>query len=396
MYHEAITDSDLYKFTMQWGYLLKYPSVKGKYSLTVRDNREFPDGFGLKLREIIDTFRGISLTKNEKDFMRERCYYLPPAYLDFLEGYRYDPSEVEIKQTGAMLEVSAVGYLYRTVLWEVPLMATISELYFQETNQKPYGYYTEGVDYKEVASLVNKIKAEDLADNNAFYSEFGTRRRYSSWNQDRVIADLKKFGRGHLLGSSNVYYSMMHNLTPMGTVAHEWYMLHAALFGYVMANQMASESWVDVYQGNLGIALPDTFTTDTFLKTFSTKYAKLYDGVRQDSGDPIAFLEKVSIHYQSLRIDPTSKICMFSDNINSIDKVKNINSACANVMIPRYGIGTWFTNHLGVKPLNMVIKLTEVISNGEAIKTIKLSDDPMKNTGDSDTVSLCKKTLKII
>ena len=142
----------------------------------------------------------------------------------------------------------------------------------------------------------------------------------------------------------------MHNLTHMGTVAHEWYMLHAGLFGYVMANQMASESWVDVYQGNLGIALPDTFTTETFLKTFSTKYAKLYDGVRQDSGDPIAFLEKVSIHYQSLRIDPTSKICMFSDNINSIDKVKNINSASANVMIHRSGIGTWFTNHLAVKP----------------------------------------------
>lgn len=396
MYHEAITDSDLYKFTMQWGYLLKYPTVKGRYTLTVRDHREFPDGFDRKLREIIDTFRGISLTKVEKDFMRERCYYLPPAYLDFLEGYRYDPSEVEIKQTGSMLEVSAVGYLYRTVLWEVPLMATISELYFQMDDQKPLSFYKQIVDGEKITTLINKSKAEDLANNNAFYSEFGTRRRYSSENQDRVIADLKEYGKGHLLGSSNVYYSMRHNLTPMGTVAHEWYMLHAALFGYVMANKMASESWVDVYQGNLGIALPDTFTTETFLRTFSTKYAKLYDGVRQDSGDPIEFMEKVVKHYQSLRIDPTSKICMFSDNINSINKIIKINTACAERIIVRYGIGTWFTNHLGVKPLNMVIKLTEIISNGESVKTIKLSDDPMKNTGDSDTISLCKKTLRII
>lgn len=396
MYHEAITDSDLYKFTMQWGYLLKYPSVKGKYSLTVRDNREFPEGFDRKLREVVNSFRGIKLTKDEKDFMRERCYYLSPAYLDFLEGYRYDPSEVEIAQTGSMLEVSAVGYLYRTVLWEVPLMATISELYFQMTNQVPHWTHCGGLTDNEITTQINKMKAEDLASVGAYYSEFGTRRRYSSENQGRVIADLIKYGGGHLLGSSNVYYSMKHNLAPLGTVAHEWYMLHAALFGYVMANQMASEAWVDVYQGNLGIALPDTFTTDTFLKTFSTKYAKLYDGVRQDSGDPIVFFEKVVKHYQDLKIDPATKICMFSDNINSIDKVNKIQDTCADTMIVRYGIGTWFTNHLGVKPLNMVIKLTEVISNGETIKTIKLSDDTKKNTGDSDAVSLCKKTLNII
>lgn len=395
MYHEGITDTDLYKFTQQCGYLLKYPGVIGEYGLIVRDDREFPEGFEKRLKEIVDSFRGIHLTKEEKDFLREKCYYLPPAYLDFLEGFRYDPSEVYIKQTGLRLGVHPRGYLYRTVLWEVPLMATISELYYEMTGQTPYPDAPEGTDVWEMATQTNKAKAEALADIDAFYSEFGTRRRYSSANHDRVIGDLKTFGRGHMLGSSNVYYARKHGLIPMGTVAHEWYMLHAALFGYIMANRMASEAWVDVFQGDLGIALPDTFTTEVFLRTFNTKYAKLFDGLRQDSGIPIAFLEKAITHYTSLRINPATKICFFSDNLNSIKKIRDIKDTCAGRMIDRYGIGTWFTNDLGLRHMNMVIKLLRVKSNGEWINTVKLSDDPLKNTGDPETVDLCKKTLNL-
>lgn len=395
MYHKSIIDTDLYKLTMQQAYLLKYPSIVGEYGLTVRDSRDFPEGFADELRRIIHSFRGIVLKKDEKDFLREKCYYLSPAYLDFLEGYRYDPDEVIVKQTGSKLEVYPRGYLYRTVLWEVPLMATISELYFQMTNQTPYPDASEDIDVWALASENNRKKAEGLADIDAFYSEFGTRRRYSSENHDRVIGDLCKFGRGHMLGSSNVYYAKKYNLVPMGTVAHEWYMLHAALFGYIMANQMASEAWIDVYQGNLGIALPDTFTTEVFLKSFGTKYAKLFDGVRQDSGNPIDFLEKCIKHYNSLRISPTFKISFFSDNLNSLKKVQDIKTACQGRTIDRYGIGTWFTHDLGLKPMNMVIKLVRVLSNGEWINTVKLSDDPMKNTGGSDTVDLCRRTLGI-
>lgn len=380
---------------MQQGYLFKYPTIKGRSGLIVRDGRDFPEGFDKELRMIVDDFRGIQLKKEEKDFLREKCYYLTPAYLDFLQGYRYNPSEVVITQEGPKLKIFAEGYLYRQTLWEVPLMATISELYYKMTKQLPFPDSPSGTSIWEMVSNNNRIKAEALANIGAYYSEFGTRRRYSAKNQDKVIDDLKAYGKSHLLGTSNVYFAMKHDLLPVGTVAHEWPMMHAALFGYVMANKLATDTWVDVYKGDLGTALPDTFTTDVFLRTFTTLHAKLHDGLRQDSYDPLVFLDKVEAAYKKLRVNPTTKMILFSDNLNSVDKIVRIRRAAKDRVIDRYGIGTWFTNDLGLKAMNMVIKLLAVDAGNGWIDTVKLSDDPMKNTGESEEVFLCKKVLKI-
>jgi nicotinate phosphoribosyltransferase len=393
-YHLSILDTDLYKLTMQLGYLLKYPRVRGRSGLIVRDDREFPDSFGKELRRIIDDFPAVRLRPFEKEYLREKCYYLNPAYLDFLMGYQYDPSEITIKQEGPHLDVFAEGYLYRKTLWEVPVMATISQLYYEMEGLTPYPEIPVG-DVWALASKKNREKAEALADLDVYYSEFGTRRRYSAQNQRRVICDLKEYGRGHLLGSSNVYFAMENDIIPVGTVAHEWYMAHAALFGYTMANQLATDAWVDVFKGDLGTALPDTFTTDVFLKTFSTMHAKLHDGLRQDSADPIAFIDKVVDKYQQLRVDPTKKMGFFSDNLNSIAKIARIKEYCKGKLIDRYGIGTWFSNDLGLKAMNMVIKLQAIDAGNGWVSTVKISDDTMKNTGDGEEVALCKKVLKI-
>jgi len=384
MYHVALTDSDLYKFTMQNAICTLYPRVKAEYTFNCRDDREFPEGFADRLKKIIDSFRGISLSNDERDFMREKCYYLNPVYLDFLRGYHYDPSEVFIEQIGHRLKLKIRGDWYRAVLWEVPLMATISELYFEETHEGPLN------------RRATQKKAVDLAENDIYYSEFGTRRRYSFENQDLVIQDLKEHGRGHMLGTSNFYLAMKHNLTPLGTLAHEFYSAHAAMFGYTLANKMANEAWINVYQGDLGTALPDTFTTDVFLQTFSTKYAKLFDGLRQDSGFPLVFLEKAINHYVSLRINPMHKYIMFSDNLKSIEQIVKIHKACEGRILDRYGIGTWLSNDVvGAKPLSMVIKLTACYFDGHWVPTVKLSDDVGKNTGDPAEVALCKQILRM-
>jgi nicotinate phosphoribosyltransferase len=321
--------------------------------------------------------------------MREKCYYLNPVYLDFLSGYRYDPKEVIIKQNGPKLSLDIIGPAYRAVLWEVPLMSTISELYFDMTSQIEL--------IPDTLTKINKMKAENLANIDVYYSEFGTRRRKSFENQNKVVDDLKKYGKGHLLGTSNVYLAMTHDLMPAGTVAHEWYSLHAALYGYIMANEKANDSWIQVFQGDLGTGLPDTFTTDVFLQSFNTKYAKLYDGLRQDSGDLLAFLEKVLAHYNKLKINPLYKMLLFSDNLKSIVQIKTIHDACKGRTNDRYGIGTWLSNDCGVKPLNMVIKLIGCLFDEARgwINAVKISDDVSKNTGDPETVELCKKTLKI-
>jgi nicotinate phosphoribosyltransferase len=386
-YHVSIIDTDIYKLNMQNAICMLYPRVSARYTFKNRDNRELPEGFAKNLRRIINDFRGIVLTKDEYDFLREKCYYLNPVYIDFLRGYRYNPEEVTILQTNSVLELHVEGLWAKTVLWEVPLMATISELFFEMTGQ-------DGIDRKE-CHIINRDKAIKLAANGIYYSEFGARRRKSYANQDQVVGDLKKFGEGHMLGTSNVHLAMKHDLTPMGTVAHEWYQAHAAMYGYQMANEMANEAWVKVYQGDMGTALPDTFTTSVFLRSFNTKFAKLYDGVRQDSGDPLVFLDKIVEHYKKLRINPMYKYAMFSDNLKSIDQIRKIHDACQGRIVDRYGIGTWLSNDVGVKPMNMVIKLTGCNYNGEWVNTVKLSDDPMKNTGDPAEVNLCKQVLKI-
>lgn len=396
-YHVSLIDTDLYKFTMQHAVCRLYPRVKTRYTFMNRDGREFPDGFGKELQKVLEEFRAIRLTRDEKDFLRKKCYYLDDQYLDFLSGYQYDPSEVMVHQEGPELRIIIHGPWYRTVLWEVPLMATISELYFEMTGQKAAPKFSRHEN--------NKAKAEGLANLDVFYSEFSTRRRYSCKNQGEVIFDLAQFGRGHMIGTSNPYFAMKYDLTPMGTVAHEWFQAHAALFGYLRANYEALEAWVKVYEGNLGIALPDTFTTEAFYKhVFNTKHAKLWDGVRQDSGDPLEFLSKTIACYRRLRVLPRLKTIMYSDNLKSLDTIGKLHAATQSWsldpddrMTDRYGIGTWLGNDVGVKPLNMVIKMTAVDSGLGWVNTVKLSDSSSKRSPlfDEKATKLCLQTLGI-
>jgi nicotinate phosphoribosyltransferase len=360
-----------------------------------RDGREFPEGFKKRLCEIIHSFSAIRLTNDEKDFLREKCYFLDNQYLDFLSGYQYDWTEVTVDQDGPNLKIIIEGPWYRTVLWEVPLMATISELYFEMTNQGGHDAATR--------LQTNKYKATGLADLDVYYSDFSTRRRHSFFNQKEVVGDLKMYGRGHMLGTSNPYMAMLYDLIPMGTVAHEWFQAHAAMFGYLRANHEALEAWVRVYEGNLGIALPDTFTSEAFYKhAFNTKHAKLWDGVRQDSGDPLVFLLITLACYRRLRVLPRLKTIMFSDNLKDLDTIGKLHKAVQlvepdNRMTDRYGIGTWFGNDVGVKPLNMVVKMTALDSGLGWVETVKLSDSPSKRSPlfDEKATNLCLQTLGI-
>jgi nicotinate phosphoribosyltransferase len=391
-YVEGILDNDLYKFTMQNAVCQKYSRALAKYNLINRDGREFPDGFGDELRRIIDTFQGFKLTKEQKCFLKMRCPYLNPVYLDFLEGYQFDPSAVTIKQKSSKLICYVQGSMYKEILWEVPLMATISQLYFEKTGKTK-------LDRKERKKR-NYKKFMCLNSMGAPVIDFGTRRRYSLKNHDEVVGDAKECLKECLMGTSNVHLAMKHSLKPMGTNAHEWSQLHAALYGYSNANLMAIKTWADIYQGYLGTALPDTFTSDVFFKHFNAFYARLYDCLRHDSGSPFEFIYKAVSVYKYLQIDPMTKTLLFSDSLNSIKKVESIRIMCDKTIKDIYGIGTWFTNDFpDVKPLNIVIKLVACMVNSdwtvgdEWVDTVKLSDDEGKNTGKKEEIALCKATL---
>ena len=381
-----ITDNDLYKFTMQYAVVSLFPLSKVRYKFINRGADNFPEGFAARLQDEVNAMSTLKLTEEEYKFMAQKCYYLPPSYLDFLAAYRFDPNEVKISQQGGHLEIGIEGYWYKTILWEVPLMAIISELYFKMTGQPGNPADQNAAVTAQKAELYQKLGIK--------VADFGTRRRFSFDNHDRVVGVLNDY-RDTFVGTSNVYLAMKYDTVPIGTHAHEWFMFHAAKFGYKIANKLALENWVKTYRGDLGIALSDTFTTEVFFQDFDTLYAKLFDGVRHDSGSPLEFADKTIAHYKKLRINPLSKTIVFSDALNP-DMVKQIVDYCKGRIGMSFGIGTNFTNDVGVKPLNMVIKIDTVLENGKWTKVVKLSDNPIKHTGGAEAVELAKKSLGII
>jgi len=385
---KSLLDNDLYKFTMQMAVVKKFPYAKVRYAFINRGETEFPEGFAEELRKQIKLMEKLKLTKPEKSWLKDTCYFLDPTYLDFLFGYQYDSAEVGVIQKGGKLEITIEGYWHRTILWEVPLMALISELYFKMTNQKPWD---------EVKREQNNAAKKTLFRMQGMhYADFGTRRRFSFAIQDEMVSQFAgRLSGENFVGTSNVFLAYKNNIKPIGTHAHEWFMFHAAKYGYKMANHLAMENWSEIFRGDLGIALSDTFTTEVFFKSFDKKFAKLYDGVRQDSGDPMEFADKVIEHYKKLGIDPKSKVIIFSDNLNP-EKAKEIKDYCRGKIMCSFGIGTNFSNDVGVTPLNMVIKIMEAKPEGDDwIHCIKLSDSKGKHTGDKKEIEIAKYILNI-
>jgi nicotinate phosphoribosyltransferase len=382
----SILDTDLYKFTMQQAVIQQFPDTVVRYELILRHARRFPRGFDGMLRDEIAAMADLAVRPEEAAFLGIACYYLKRPYIDFLNGYRFDPREVDVRPEGEGIRLVVEGSWYRTILWEVPLMALVSELYFTLGGEKALGA-------GEIAAR-NRAKAARLEALGARFSDFGTRRRYSRANHELVVAACRQYAPTAFVGTSNPLLAMRHGCKVIGTQAHEWYMAIAALYGYESANRIGMEKWVDVYQGDLGVALTDTFTTGVFFDTFATKYAKLFDGIRQDSGDPLEFARTAIRHYEALKIAPLDKTMVFSDSLD-VDAVERIHAFCQGKTRDTYGIGTHLTNDVGVVPLNMVIKLVGVKVKDRWAATVKLSDNSGKHTGPAEAVAQCKKTLRL-
>lgn len=385
--------TDLYKLTMGQAVFDRYPQIRAEYEFINRGRHEFPPGFADKLREQIDMMADLSLTSDERAFLEEKCPYFTKDYLDWLSLYHFDPNEVQIEQQGGELNLTIKGPWERTIYWEVPLMALICQLYYQETGQYPEQNYTEKV----------RQKAQLMKDHGALLLEFGTRRAFSREVHTRVLETLIGVGQrtsegGILLGTSNVYLARKYNLNPSGTYAHEWVMAHAAMFGYPLANQKAMENWAKEYLGmdggpaypNLGTALMDTYTTEAFLKTLTVEILQYYTFLRQDSGNPIEKGEKTVQRLRELGINPLTKGIPFTDGLN-IPKAIEIQNYFKEIISRVFGIGTDLTNDVGVQPMNIVIKVHSfTLPDGRKVPVCKLSDDRGKESGDPRAIAEAK------
>ena len=385
---QSVLDTDLYKFTTSYAYSKLYPRAYGQFRFIDRGKTTYPQGFAKELKKEIQEMSKLALTKDEASFLYRELPYLPPTYIDFVRGFRFDPEEVKVEQDAeGNLSIIAEGLLYRVTLWETPILALVSELYYKMLGAQPDMEYTE-------RTIISK--ARKLAEHGITFSMFGMRRRFSAAIEDRVTELLKEHAAGYLFGTSNVYYAYKHGLRVSGTHPHEWIQFHGAMFGYKMANYMAMEDWINVYDGDLGTVLTDTYTTDVFMRNFSKKHAMLFTSLRHDSGDPLQFTEKVIARYRELRVDPTIKYIIFSDGLDP-ERAIEIANYCKGRIGASFGIGTNFSNDVGngVRPMNIVMKLwkCKMTEKERWNPCVKLSDVDGKHTGEPEEIELAQRTL---
>lgn len=392
------TDNDLYTFSVCYVYLHKFPRACGRYTFVDRNNTVYPPGFAEKVTEQIKAMESIVISDEEIEHMRRKCYYLPVWFYTFLKGYRFNADEVSVTQDSAgHLLISVEGLLWKTIFWEIPILAIVSEL--KHILDGDLVKYDPEREYDKSLE-----KGARLLKSGLLFAEFGTRRRFSFEHQDRVVRSLVETNRnfaeaeGKFVGTSNVYFAMKYNLTPIGTMSHQLISFCGAIFGYKEANFLAMDYWQEVFASDLGTFLYDTYGWHAFQENFSKKHAKLFDGLRVDSGDNFAAVDKIVAKYKELNINPLTKTLTFSNGLNVEEAVK-IHDYCKGKVIDNYGIGTFLTCDItDVEPMNIVMKLTEakLTEKKNWQKAIKLSDDNGKYTGDPDEVDIAKRTLKIV
>ncbi|XOL93788.1 nicotinate phosphoribosyltransferase [Enterobacter hormaechei] len=365
----TLLDTDAYKLHMQQAVFHHYHDVHVAAEFRCRGD----DLLGIyadSIREQVDAMQHLALTDDEYQWLSGLPFF-KADYLNWLREFRYKPEQVTVTNDNGNLDIRLTGPWREVIMWEVPLLAVISEL--AHRYRSPETGVTQAV-----AALENKLVefsrlTEGLDMSRFRLMDFGTRRRFSREVQEAIVRRLQQ--EPWFVGTSNYDLARRLDLTPMGTQAHEWFQAHQQISPDLANSQRAAlAAWLEEYPDRLGIALTDCITMDAFLRDFGPEFAERYQGLRHDSGDPVEWGEKAIAHYEKLGIDPMSKVLVFSDNLDLAKAVDLYRHFSSRVNLS-FGIGTRLTCDIPqVKPLNIVIKLVEC--NGKPVA--KLSDSPGK------------------
>lgn len=373
---KSLLDTDLYKFNMNQVIFHKHTDLNGTYYFKCRnEGLKFTPEIVKEINRQTDLLCDLRFTNDELDYLRS-IRFIKSDYVEFLRLWHPIRDYVQIGLKDDELEIKVDGPMFSAMQFEIYLLSIVNEVYFRMT----YDYE------KLLSSAREKLEDKFKKIKNGEYdfpvwADFGTRRRLSREWQEEVIKSFMDFAEKNpeckckMTGTSNVYFAKKFNITPVGTYAHEFVQMYQGIPKIPLAytNHYALKDWFDEYQGDNGIALTDTITTDLFLKDFDYLNACSYSGVRHDSGDPYEWGNKILKHYKDLKIDVKNKTLLFSDSLN-FSKCAEIYKQFGSRCKVSFGVGTWITNDTFAESLNIVIKLQYV--NGHPVA--KLSDVPTK------------------
>jgi nicotinate phosphoribosyltransferase len=380
----SLLDTDLYKFTMMQVVLHHFPGARVEYRFKCRNPGIDLAQFAGQIREEVRSLCSLQFRDAELAYLRS-MRFIKSDFVDFLGLFRLNEKYISITpQPSGELEIRIKGPWLHTILFEIPVLAIVNEVYFRNTQKKPD--FEEG--RRRLETKIGQLQDAGLSD--LKIADYGTRRRFSkNWHEEVLRTLNARLGAvtsppvhaepgarlPQLAGTSNVLYAMKLGLIPLGTMAHEYLQACQGLGPRLRDSQIFGfENWAREYRGDLGIALSDVYGMSAFLRDFDLYFCKLFDGARHDSGDPFQWGERMLAHYAANRVDPLTKTLIFSDSLTvprTIELYQQFRGRCQLA----FGIGTNLTNDLGYEPLQIVIKM--ITCNGQPVA--KLSDTPSKN-----------------
>jgi nicotinate phosphoribosyltransferase len=374
----SLLDTDLYKFTMMQVVLHQFPGAQVEYRFKCRNPGVNLAAYANEIRDEVRSLCSLHFQDAELAYLRS-MRFIKSDFVDFLGLFKLNEKYIQITPLpNNEIDITIRGPWLHTILFEIPVLAIVNEVYFRNTQAAPD--FPQG--RQRLEHKIRQLQGDGLG--NLKIADYGTRRRFSkAWHEEVLRVLCSSLGKGlgeQFAGTSNVLAAMRLGLTPLGTMAHEYLQACQALGPRLRDSQVFGfESWAKEYRGDLGIALSDVYGINAFLRDFDMYFCKLFDGARHDSGDPFAWGERLIEHYRNNRVDPRTKTLIFSDGLTiprTIELYQQFRGRCQLA----FGIGTNLTNDLGYEPLQIVVKMTRC--NGQPVA--KLSDTPNKNMCDDE------------
>lgn len=371
---KSLLDTDLYKLTMCQIVYHQFPDTVCTYGFKLRTKGVDLTPYREEIERQINSLGELKFYLHELNFLKTLSF-LKEDFINHLSTLQLQPrKQVRVFNEEGELRIEIEGRWLDTIWYEIPVLSIVNEVYFRNIADPDYA---QVIGLKRLEEKIQIAKEIPSGNEMPFaWACFGSRRRFSSEWQRKILKIISRQKGLNFIGTSNVAAAYELGLKPIGTMAHEFFQAAQVLAPSLEESQsFALKAWTKEYGTQLGVALTDIFGVDVFLKDFDRDLAQTYAAVRHDSGDWWEFTQKVRDHYLSLDIDPATKTLVFSDGL-SFPQMKEISEVVSGPNMPKvsFGIGTNFTNDCGYEPLSIVMKM--ITCNGSP--TAKVSDSPGK------------------